>query len=374
MKDQDQLAGANSQQYQAGGSIEVHNHGMTAAEVADLAMTIFRQNFIRFGEEAMQIAVSRAEELVDSYLRRMQSEAPAHISSAADPSMQRAIYTAQAEYASRGDSDLGSLLVEVLVERSQEKANTMRAIALAEAIGASSKLTSIHYKLLAVVVMLRYTTFFQWRDQAAFRKGLQKHLLALFPINDTYLHRRRYPSPLPLTQMDLQHMEYVGVGRTGGTDFDVLERYPKIYPGIFSHDFTLDELDPILHSEIDRPPFIRTEGDPEKLRLAAVTHSDLDNLKRPQRRIRENIHLLHDLLDQNKFQRNEVYSFFQMRPLYKDQQMFNYRAFEYLIEIFQKLGVNQFELSSVGIVVGRAVWKQYCDNIPPLQWYIPEPD
>lgn len=117
MKDdvQKQEAGDYSTNLQ-GKSIVIHQ-GISYADAKEIALDVYKANFLQLAQDAASLAINRAEQLTDDFLARLKERAPETIGSMRDPAMQMAIFTAQREYAKSGDMDLEDLLIDILVER-----------------------------------------------------------------------------------------------------------------------------------------------------------------------------------------------------------------------------------------------------------------
>lgn len=91
--------------------------GISYAEAKEIALDVFKANFIQLKQEAAEIAKTRAEEITDVFLEKLNSRNPDAIRNFNEPALQDALFTAQKEYAKTGDKDLGDLLVDILVDR-----------------------------------------------------------------------------------------------------------------------------------------------------------------------------------------------------------------------------------------------------------------
>lgn len=138
--------------------------GTQPDEVVRICTELVRSEFERFTATARQIVEERAQEFVENYMCRQADVAPAAISSMEQPYMQRALQHAQVEYASSGDADLGSLLVDLVVELSQKEHRGTHATALQDALTMAPRLTTQQMNALTVVMLGRVAVF-HWRVQ-----------------------------------------------------------------------------------------------------------------------------------------------------------------------------------------------------------------
>ena len=114
LKDQNQESGDNSTNLQ--GKTIIINQGLSYADAKEIALDVFKSNFLELSAKAAETAKRRAEELVDNFLNELKQRAPESLNKMEDPGMQYAIFTAQKEYAKTGDKDLSKLLVDILVD------------------------------------------------------------------------------------------------------------------------------------------------------------------------------------------------------------------------------------------------------------------
>ncbi|MDA1096239.1 MAG: hypothetical protein O3B84_03165 [Chloroflexi bacterium] len=98
----------------------VPSTGLTYVDARSMVLDVFNANYLKMSREATAIARTRAESFTNAFLERLEETNPHALDSARDPDMQRAIFTAQLEFASSGDADLGELLVALLVDRARE--------------------------------------------------------------------------------------------------------------------------------------------------------------------------------------------------------------------------------------------------------------
>ena len=128
LKDQNQESGDNSTNLQ--GKTIIINQGLSYADAKEIALDVFKSNFLELSAKAAETAKRRAEELVDNFLNELKQRAPESLNKMEDPGMQYAIFTAQKEYAKTGDKDLSKLLVDILVDRSKQEDRDLKQIVL----------------------------------------------------------------------------------------------------------------------------------------------------------------------------------------------------------------------------------------------------
>ena len=102
-KNQEQTVTESSTAIQAGGNVTLTRVGLSYAEVRDVALDVFRANFYELSDVAKEVAKTRAEEITEAFLSKLQAEHPAGLEKSNDPDFQYALFTVQKEYARNGD-------------------------------------------------------------------------------------------------------------------------------------------------------------------------------------------------------------------------------------------------------------------------------
>ena len=102
-------SGDNSTTVQA--ETVVVKQGLSYPEVKGIFLDLFKANFLELSTEASQIARTRAEEITNNFIIRLEKEKPKSIAFVKDPGFQSALYEAQKAYAKTGDQDISEVLV-----------------------------------------------------------------------------------------------------------------------------------------------------------------------------------------------------------------------------------------------------------------------
>ncbi|KAA6340629.1 hypothetical protein EZS27_011518 [termite gut metagenome] len=144
-----QEGGENSTNLQ-GGTIIVNN-GITYQDAKNIALDVFKSNYLELSEKAANTAKTRAEELIDDYIFKLQERTPEAINSMENPGMQYAVFTAQKEYAKTGDKELSDMLVDILVDRATQQERNLKQIVLDESLSIVPKLTSNQLDTLTII-------------------------------------------------------------------------------------------------------------------------------------------------------------------------------------------------------------------------------
>ncbi|MGW6334111.1 LPO_1073/Vpar_1526 family protein [Nocardia rhamnosiphila] len=223
---QRQSGGDNSRQVQAR-NVYI-NEGVKPDEVVRICTELMRTEFEKYTATARQVVEERAQEFLENYMHRQTTVAPDSVSSMEQPYMQRALQQAQVEYVSSGDFNLGSLLVDLVVELSQKKQRSTHATALQDALTMAPRLTTQQMNALTVTMLVR-VLIFHWSSPNQALSTFRSHFV---PFGD-----------LPSTGPDFRHIQGIGAAWLGfGGRKSFAESLIEIYPGLFTDGFSPSEL------------------------------------------------------------------------------------------------------------------------------------
>lgn len=159
---QNQQAGENSENYQIGknyynynGATINLNIGGSKEEIANQLIQLLEHNFPKLSEQASELAIKRAEELVNKFLADF-VEQRIPLETLKDPDMQFMLIEGQKTFARSGSKEKGDLLLNLLLDRASERGDSFRKIILNEAIGVISKLNSEHLNALSMLLVVRH--------------------------------------------------------------------------------------------------------------------------------------------------------------------------------------------------------------------------
>lgn len=226
--EQSQKIGDESTGYQAARDIIITN-GVSYTEVKGIVMDLFRLNAYELLDSAGAIANARAEEVIEKYIERLQSEAPESVTSLNQPDMQYALLNAQKAHARVGDENLADVLVDILVERSKEPQRNLMQVILNEALEVAPKLTSSQIDILSTLFLLRYVKF-QGLNQFF---SLKNYIIS---ISENLIEN------LPLNESMYSHLQYSGCGRIDVTSIDIIDTVLNTYKDAFRQPIERDEL------------------------------------------------------------------------------------------------------------------------------------
>lgn len=151
---QEQSAGDNSTNIQAG---TVNITGMTYEQVHQIALAVYKSNALELAGIAKDIALARAEQITDRFLKELSEKNPNALQSASDPDFQNSMFEAQKTFARTGDGDLEDVLVNLLISRATEPVRNLKQVVLNEAISVASKLTSSQISTITLLFRFRHT-------------------------------------------------------------------------------------------------------------------------------------------------------------------------------------------------------------------------
>jgi len=222
----------NKSQTQTGGdscvNIQAHNlhiAGVSAGEARQIALDVYKANFVVLSQEAISTALSRAEKLSDDLIAKLSVLDEQLLSQFRTPGMQLAVLGAQREYARTGDETVEQLLVSVLVDRAREANRNLRQIALEEAITVIPKLTEKQIDILTLNNLVN-DHYFVARSMPA----LKNYLSTVARFKATI----RFMSP------DIRHLEFAGCAklRTPTKIKSLDAKLRESFPGLFPKGFT----------------------------------------------------------------------------------------------------------------------------------------
>jgi hypothetical protein len=346
MKDQNQKAGDNSTNVQAGTIIV--NQGLSVLDVKALALDVFRDNFIELKGAAQDVARQRAEEITEIFLARLMKENASGLRQAESPDFQYAVYTVQQEYARCGDSELGDLLVDLLVDRTKEGSRSVLQIVLNESLAVAPKLTADQMAALSVIFLFKYTI---------------NHSVVDLPTLGNYLDRYILPLQSHLTDKHstFQHLEYCGCGTVGMMSVVFADVFRQTYGGSFSKGFDVKRLSEMEFSA-PVPDDLVTDclTDPSKRQLSAINEKVLRSGCEQLGVSDDDTQRLVQLFNESLMDHAETKAtLIQLRPYMQ-------RVFD----VWQTTSMNQFTLTSVGIAIGHANIKKSTGEFTNLSIWI----
>lgn len=258
MNKQIQKAGDRSTNIQTG---DVHiTQGISYAEAHQIALDVFRANFLSLSDRAAEIVLARVEEITDKFLEKLKEQNEKGIADAEDPDFQYALFTVQKEYARTGDKALGDLLVDILVDRTKHETRTILQIVLNESLSVAPKLTNDQLAALSLLFIFKYTI---------------NHGIASLKNFGEYLDRHVAPFAGLLSKNNscYWHLSYAGCGSISIGSVNIIKVLKERYPGLFSKGFTEKDLqNNNIILPIESILFIMCLHDHSKLQINALNN------------------------------------------------------------------------------------------------------
>lgn len=189
-KNQKQKGGDKSTNLQAQ-KINIYQ-GISYQDAKQIALDVFKSNFLELSQAAADLAIQRAEEFTDKFLEVLQDRNPKAIENVDKPSLQYALYSAQKDFAKTGDEDLLNTLVDILVDVSGEKERTLKYIVLEESLSTAPKLTAGQLDILSLVFIVTEAKFNRMGSFQLMDEFLTKHIMPfaenIQSVNSLYNH------------------------------------------------------------------------------------------------------------------------------------------------------------------------------------------
>lgn len=229
-----QSGGEGSENYQAANNLTVNRIGLSFTEAKDLIMLMMEQNFIKFSEQALTTARARAEEMTTAYLDGLANKNPELVEAVQQPGVQMALVVAQKEYIKTGDIELAELLVEVLVERTNQPQRTILQIALDESIAVLGKLTNNQINQIILnfyIFSVRTNTI---NSLESFKEMCESQIK---PLIESIKSNRN----------DLAHIIGCNCGLLLPRRQNYLSDWQKNYTGLFSRGFEIAKAEEIMN-------------------------------------------------------------------------------------------------------------------------------
>ena len=325
--------GGDSSTNLQGKSIVIHQ-GITYSDAKEIALDVYKANFLKLSEDASKIAIERAEELTDKFLVELKEKNEKAVDSMGDPSMQMALYSAQKEYARTGDEDLQDLLVDILVQRAEHQNRDIKQVVLDESLEIAPKLTPEQFDALTL----------SWITTKTKHNGL-KNLQTLENYFDSFL--LPFLGTLTTDSSCYEHLQYLGCGtivQLGG--WGNLEKlFRHTYPGLFCKGITEDKVKDKIGDLEDVKGMIIPCLHNQKLFQIAAMDTEIINEKVASSGIDESfVPKLNSLFEQSRMNESEIKEYIlQTRP-----------ELEKLFEIWKDTQLSSLTLTTVGYAIAQA--------------------
>ncbi len=332
----EQHAGDESTNYQAK-EITVIKEGMSYSECKEVALDVYKANYLQLSNDAAQIAYQRAEHLIDTLLEKLRQQNEKDLNAFNDPGMQTAIYDAQKAFIRSGDEDLEAVLVELLTERMNTEQRGLKQIILDEALKVSESLTSQQMDVLSLVFIITSTC---------------KNGLANLEDFHKYLETAIKPLTNELTKSNFcyQHMKYTGCCSLFEASKlkPIEELFGQVYPAFFQKGFSFGDIK-LRGENITKITklLLRCLHYPNLLQFNAYNADLLEKKCIEVGVTKDEIPKVISLFNSSLMNQSEI----------KEHLEGKFDFMRNLIDVWSNSDLNTVSLSSVGIAIGQINYK-----------------
>lgn len=334
-KVQNQEGGENSSNFQ-GQTVNVL-YGISYRDAKEIALDVFKSNFIQLKNEAAEIAKQRAEEITENFLEKLNEKAPEAIQEFNQPGLQDALFTAQKEFAKSGDKELGDLLVDILVDRANSPVRNMVQIVLDEALKTAPRLTVQQMDTITLNFLLTQTVN---TGIVNLDKFIRHMFEDIFPfVENTTKESSSY-----------NYIEYLGCGHVRAGNYGQLENnLLKKYKAMFQKGFSKEEFEVEVGVFEEYNSFIiQCFHDTAKFQLNRIDDAGLEGALTEHNLNEEQKVKLRAIWNKYTMQQNEV----------RDYLMTIDEKVEKIFDVWQNSMFNKMELTSVGVAVAHANYRR----------------
>lgn len=244
----------------------IYVNGISTGEARNIALDIYKANFLELSNQAAQTALEKIESFNDKFLKKLIESNPSLLNKMHSPSLQITLLEAQKECIRSNSDNIENLLVEVLVERAERDDRGIMQIAYEESIKVLPKLTDQQINILTLNHIINDAYFY-----AGSQENLRNYLSNWVVKFKTEIN---YFSPA------IRHIEYSGCGRISENKTKGFQhKYSQTYPGVLTKGFTLDEFKKDFGDDTIFLKLIRKcDNVPEKFQLNAYSTTELNKL------------------------------------------------------------------------------------------------
>jgi hypothetical protein len=319
-----------------GQNVNIYN-GISYSDAKEIFQDLFKSNFLHLKNEAAEIAQERAEEITDKFLTNLTEKSPESFDEFKEPAMQDALFTAQKEYAKSGDSDLGDLLVDILVDRAQTQARNMLQLVLDESLKIAPSLTVAQLDTLTLNFLLLRTLSQGLRNFKALEEMIKRDIE---PFVDNLL----------TDQNQYNYLEFHRCGHVRTGSYGNLEAiWLKNYKGLFSKGIDQEAIKEIIENFDQYPQLIKPcIHDNSLLQVAVMDDAILDKEMERLKVAYDIKPKIKKVFNQATMNANEV----------KELLIKTNPCLQKVFDTFASSRFNKFEISSVGIAIAHANYRR----------------
>lgn len=314
------------------------NQGITYSDAKEIALDVYRSNFMQLSQDAANLARERAEEITEKFLDKLQKENEPALVLMKEPSMQAALYEAQKQYAKTGDKDLEDLLVDILVERASTPKRNIHQIVLDESLSVAPKLTPEQMDALTINFLIRKTQNSSLVNLENLEKYLSTHLVPFI-------------GGLSEESSCYEHLEYAGCAslmHVGGI-LQIEEIYKEQYGGLFSKGFEQEQFEKDI-GNLDSYTKLLTRclHYPNLLQINAVNTDVIKNTCTTLGILEDIQAKIISLFNQTAFSPDEIKKYITEQVPQTDK----------LFELWKSSPLSKFALTTVGIAIAQANFRR----------------
>jgi hypothetical protein len=357
---QEQSSGDDSVNIQAGHGI-TFNVGVSASEVRELALDVYRANFLELRGIAEDVARERAERITNDFIDALKTRNSDGLASIQDPDMQVAIYNAQKGYACSGDADLESALIDLLVDRAGQATRNLKTLVLNQAIECIPRLTAEQRKALAITFLVRHTSWPGPLTLAHFYGCLATNWAPFADIAS-------------IRPIDLQYTQAAGVGAGTPLGLQLEAVLWQTFCGFLFKGFTLDQAKPQIQGYglddrqiegllADRSVIVPCLRNSELWQFNAISIARVQELQKARGIIivrPGNAGPLENICLQGQMAYKDM----------REDTVSHVPGISQLFENWESSGLNAFDLTAVGIAIGHSYWRQTTGSEAPLDIWL----
>lgn len=334
-REQNQKSGKSSTNVQ-GESVTIVNQGISYKDAKEIALDVFKSNFMQLSQAASQIARERAEEITNHFLEEVKERYPDKIRLMENPDMQSALYSAQKEYAKSGDSETEEILVDLLVDRLVEEKRNLRQLVLNESLDVVTKLTDNQLDALTVAFIITRTRNFTINNLANLKKYFEQYILPF--VTNLSVERSCY-----------EHLVYTGCASISIMTRSMEDIFRDTYKGIFCKGFTKDEFEREMGDFTTYNDFlIPCFHDESKFQLGFNDEEALQKGCDAKGYSSDIVEKLKPFLNKYLMNSSEVKSYLEtIDPIIKK-----------LFDVWGQSSLSQLDLTSVGIAIAQANFRR----------------
>ncbi|PTX21147.1 hypothetical protein C8N40_102116 [Pontibacter mucosus] len=330
-----QEGGQNSTNLQ-GQNVNIYN-GITYRDAKEIFQDLFISNFITLKYEAAEVAQQRAEEITEKFLNKLNEKSPESLQQFQEPAMQDALFTTQKEYAKSGDTDLGDLLVDILVDRAQASTRNMVQLVLDEALKIAPSLTVEQLDTLTLIFLLIRTKSLNLRSFDDLKVMIQREIEPFVPNLSTENNLYSY--------LEFQRCGHIRTGSYGNLE----DNWRRTYKGLFSKGMTIEELEKLLGGPCQFPSLIiHCFHNDALLQISALDDQMLEQQM-------EKFHVPNEL----KQKYRQAFESSTMNSTQIKELLLNTnKCFDKIFSVLSSSRFSNFELSFVGIAIAHANFRR----------------